>query len=215
MLSKEEILIGLLNTTNKHLYSAIAWHIAIYVLLGALFTGWRPTNRLMIFFTALIMLSATVFAAMEKNIFNAAVFCLLTFASLLFSIKGSDDKISGDRSWPDIAGLVLVLFGLVYPGFLPAASFIEYAYASPVGLIPCPSLCEVTGFALLYRNFISRSWGICMAAAGLFYGLTGVFYLGIKMDFVLFSGALLLAVNIFMMQKKTSAPDTTKNKPAR
>jgi hypothetical protein len=201
MPAKEEILNGLIAAANQHNYSAIAWHIIIYALLAALFAGWKPTNRFMIFFAAVLMLSASVFATLQKNIFNTVIFCLLAAVSLFYASKGNENKIAGDRSWPDIAGLLLVFFGLIYPEFLNAASAVEYAYASPVGLIPCPTLCVVIGFALLYKNFLSRSWGTCMAAAGMLYGLTGVFYLGVKMDFFLLAGALLLAVNLFMSAK--------------
>lgn len=53
------------------------------------------------------------------------------------------------RALPSAA---LVVFGWTYPHFVSTHSWIEYAYAAPLGLIPCPTLSVVIGFTLLVRD---------------------------------------------------------------
>ena len=79
----------------------------------------------------------------------------------------------------------------IYPHFLvgPAAS---YLYASPAGLLPCPTLAIAIGFALLGNGLGSRPWSLTLAAVGLFYGLFGVFRLGVYLDIALVGGAIAL-----------------------
>jgi len=85
---------------------------------------------------------------------------------------------------------------------LNTGSVLEYAYAAPVGLIPCPTLAVLTGFALLYRGFGSFRWTITVVIAGMFYGLFGVFYLNVYVDWFLVAGAFTLLLNTFFLSKK-------------
>ena len=95
------------------------------------------------------------------------------------------------------AGLVRVyphFFGISYP--LPwVFGPLAYLYAAPTGLIPCPTLSLVIGFALLGGGLGSRAWSISLAAVGLFYGLFGVMRLRVYWDIpLIFGAAALLAV---------------------
>lgn len=89
---------------------------------------------------------------------------------------------------------MLVLFGTAYPHFLATGSWTEYAYAAPLGLIPCPTLAVVIGFTLMFRNLGITAWKVLLIIAGLLYGLIGVFGLGVLLDVALLAGTLVLTI---------------------
>ena len=149
-------------------------------------------------------MSVSSFAGTGDNFFNAAIFALLVIVSIYSALKSGNGIIRGDRSWPDIAGLLLIIFGLIYPEFLQTNSPLEFAYAAPTGLIPCPTLCVLTGFALLYRGFGSVTWSLTIVASGIFYGLFGVFYLGVYLDWFLVAGSLILMLNTYFLSRAAS-----------
>jgi hypothetical protein len=79
-----------------------------------------------------------------------------------------------------------------------------YLYAAPTGVVPCPSLSLVVGFALLSGGLGSRAWSLALAIAGLFYGLFGVARLGVRLDIVLVGGsAALLALALREADSRT------------
>lgn len=201
MLSKEEILAGLTALANEYANIAIAWHVVILILFTALFAGWKPGNSLMILVLSSMLMSVSAFASLQDNFFNAAVFAFLVIMSLYATVKSNTEKITGDRSRPDIIGLLLIIFGLVYPEFLKTNSLIEYSYASPTGLIPCPTLSVVTGFSLMYKGFRSQLWSVMIGISGMFYGLMGVFYLEMYIDWVLVGGAMYLLLHTFFLSR--------------
>ena len=204
MPTRDEILASLVSLANEYFEIAITWHIIILMIIAALFAGWKPGNSLMILLLSVLLMSVSVFAGIAGNIFNAAIFAFLVIVSIYATLRSDNGIIRGDRSWPDIAGLLLIIFGLIYPEFLKTDSFLEFAYAAPTGLIPCPTLCVLTGFALLYKGFGSVLWSLTIVAAGLFYGLFGVFYLRINLDWFLVAGSLILMLNTFFLSKAAS-----------
>jgi hypothetical protein len=195
MLTREEILAGLTALANEYSNIAIVWHVIILIIIGGLFAGWKPSNGLMILLLSSLIMSVSVFAGLQGNFFNAAVFAILVIMSIYATLRSGIGNIAGDRSWVDIGGLILIIFGLFYPEFLTSGSLIEYAYASPTGLIPCPTLSVLTGFALVYKGFRSQTWSMAIGISGMFYGLFGVIYLGMHIDWVLVAGAGLLLMN--------------------
>jgi hypothetical protein len=201
MPTKDEILLWLTNVTNDHVPVAIAWHLLIFILLAALFAGWKPGNRMLLWMLTLLLISVAIFALLSANYFNALVFAAASGISLVIASRSSSAPIAGNKPWADIAGIIMIFYGLFYPGFLDVLFTIEYLYASPTGLIPCPTLAVLTGFALLYNNFQQRSWGFLIALMGLFYGAFGLFYLGVLFDIGLLAGALLLLVSTIFMWK--------------
>jgi hypothetical protein len=71
-----------------------------------------------------------------------------------------------------------------------------YLYASPFGILPCPTLSTVIGLTIISSNFSSVAWSAALAAAAVVYGAIGVFRLGVVLDagLLLASGALGVAV---------------------
>lgn len=201
MPTREEILAGLTALANEYSNIAIAWHVIILIIIAALFAGWKPNNSLMILLLGSLLMSVSVFAGMHGNFFNATVFAFLVIMSIYATLRSGNGNITGDRSWVDIGGLILIIFGLFYPEFLTSGSLIEYAYASPTGLIPCPTLSVLAGFALVYKSFRSQTWSLTIGVSGMFYGLFGVIYLGMHIDWVLVAGAGLLLMNTWFQSR--------------
>lgn len=95
--------------------------------------------------------------------------------------------------WGSLAfGMLLVVFGLVYPHFLAANSLLEYAYAAPTGDIPCPTLCVLIGLAIVLNGLGSRLYSVVFGAGGLFYGLFAWLRLDATIDVTLAAGSLTL-----------------------
>jgi hypothetical protein len=92
-------------------------------------------------------------------------------------------------------GVAFVVFGGTYPHFLLADSWSTYVYASPFGILPCPTLSIVIGSTLIFSNLGSASWNAALALTGLLYGVIGVFRLGLVLDsgLLLASGVLAVA----------------------
>ena len=93
---------------------------------------------------------------------------------------------------------MMIIFGLVYPHFIETNSIFRYLYASPVGLIPCPTLSILIGFVLLFNGFGSQSIILAFIVAGLFYGFFGAFKLGVYLDLFLILGTLTLSVKFIL-----------------
>jgi hypothetical protein len=191
-----QILQGLENIANQMSGLAIAWHIILIGLLIALIAGWRPSIRFIR--TALVMplLSVSVMAWLFGNPFNGSTFLIFAILMIIFGFRSTDGNISFSFGWDYIAGLIIVIFGLVYPHFLHAPSWIPFLYKSPVCLIPCPTLSFVIGLALLIDDLKSRGWYITIIIAGLIYGIIGAFRLGVTIDLVLIAGAVLLIFKV-------------------
>ena len=204
MPTKQEILAGLTWLTNEYTGIAILWHILTLILIAALFAGWKPGNNLMILALSSLLMSVSILASLQGNYFNAVVFAFLFIMSIYASLRKGNEVIRGNRSWPDIIGLMLIIYGLLYPEFLSANSVLEYVYAAPTGLIPCPTLSILTGFALLYRGFGSVVWAMTLGFSGLFYGLFGALYLNVYVDWVLVAGSSILLLNSFFPSTKVA-----------
>ena len=105
--------------------------------------------------------------------------------------------------WP---GATLMGFGWIYPHFLETQSWYPFLYASPFGVVPCPTLATTVGISLVLEAFGSRAWAAALASAGIFYGAVGVFRLGVTIDIALFVGAIVMA-RVAVHVPKAKAPD--------
>lgn len=204
MPTKEQILESLLSITNNYSIVAIIWHIAFYLLIAFLISKWVPSNKMLIIMLCLPLLSVSFFAWSSGNPFNGSLFLILVILVILFGLKASSGPLLLS-SFPFLfIGFIMVIFGLIYPHFLNTESFIEYFYASPAGLIPCPTLSIVIGFALIFNGFGSQSVTITLIAFGLFYGIFGVLKLAVYLDIFLLFGTLSLLVKYFISMKNIS-----------
>ncbi|MEJ2595347.1 MAG: hypothetical protein P8100_09530 [bacterium] len=98
-----------------------------------------------------------------------------------------------------VIGIIMIVFGLVYPHFIETDSAVKYLYASPAGLIPCPTLSILIGFILLFNGFGSQPITMTFVVFGLFYGFFGAMKLHVHLDFALIFGSLTLLTKSILM----------------
>jgi hypothetical protein len=187
-----EILDGLSAIASQATSVAVVWHILIAAALVALASGWRPSQQTARLLIGIPLASVAAAAIAFANPFNGLVFTVTALAMTALAMRGDRRPVYRGSAWTYTIGLVMIAFGWVYPHFLVGRA-IHYLYASPVGLVPCPSLAVATGFALLGNGAGSRAWALTLATVALFYGLFGVLRLGVFLDIPLVIGAIALA----------------------
>jgi hypothetical protein len=187
-----DILDGLSAIANQATAVAVAWHIAVATALVVLASGWRPSRRTARLLIGTPLASVAGVAVVFDNPFNGSVFAATALATTVLAMIGDRSVVSPGSPWTRGIGVAMIAFAWVYPHFLEGDAT-AYLYASPVGLIPCPTLAMAIGFALLGNGLGSPAWSLTLAAVGLFYGLFGVLRLGVFLDIGLVGGALALA----------------------
>jgi len=194
MPSVRDILASLHAIANQHLSFAILWHALFYLALAGLAGNWRPSNRMMGLLLVFPAVSVAVLSWTSGNPFNATLFGMVVVLTGFFTYRTDKETIQWSTQPFHGVGLLLVIYGLVYPHFLDTGSYYTYLFAAPVGLIPCPTLAVMTGFLLMMNGLGSRPLASIVAAFGLFYGTFGILRLGIWLDAGLLAGALTLLV---------------------
>ena len=215
MPSPAQILLNLTEVTNEWRVLAVGWHVTLGFLLFGIAVGWRPSDRALGRLLTLPLLSVAAVAWYSLNPFNAFVFGLLALAILGFGRGASASPVRLASPVFLLSGAVLTAFGWIYPHFLHVHHWTEYGYASPLGVIPCPTLSAIIGVTLVTGVFRSRVLSIALALAGLFYGVTGVFRLGVTLDAVLIGGALMLVLATFRRHSEWRSVRATTEEKAR
>jgi len=197
----QDILQSLSSIANNYSLYAIFWHITFYLMLILLFLKWNPSNKTLGMILCLPLLSVAFFAWLSGNPFNGLLFSVISILILIFGLKGSNDQIEVSQFPFLLSGIIMIIFGLIYPHFLNTSSVFQYFYSSPVGLIPCPTLSILIGIVLIYSGLSSAPITLTFIIFGLFYSLFGVFKLGVYLDLILLFGTLsLLARYILSMR---------------
>ena len=197
----EEILNGLQTIVNNYSTFAIIWHALFYLLIAALIAKWQPSNKLFGLLICLPLISVAIFAWLSGNPFNGVLFSLMTILIVFFGLKTSNQPIQTSQTIFMVIGILMILFGLIYPHFIDASSPFKYLYASPAGLIPCPTLSLLIGFVLLYNGVGSQSITLTFVVFGLFYGIFGVLKLAVLIDIFLVIGSIALLIKYFIPLK--------------
>ena len=192
MPSADQILAGLRQIANTWQPLAIFWHVYGAVFAGALLAGRGPSRRIGGMLLVLPVLSVSVVAWLSSNPFNGTMFAFIAVLLTLVSRRLPRETVHAGPPWTRIAGILMVIFGLVYPHFLETPTFAAYLYAAPTGLIPCPTLSLLIGLCLLMDGVCSMALPLTLGAAGMFYGATGVLQLGVSLDWVLLVGAVVI-----------------------
>jgi hypothetical protein len=197
MPSPDGLLTGLSAIANDWRWLAIAWHFVLVALCFALFAGWRPQARLFGRLLVTPLLSVSLAAWLSGNPFNGTMFAILA-AVLVWSVARIPDTpvTCVVRSAWVAAGAGVILFGWMYPHFVRTESWLTYAYASPFGILPCPTLAVAIGVTLMLRHVSSPSWQAALMVAGLSYGAIGVFRLGVALDWGLLLASAMLAATL-------------------
>lgn len=195
----QEIISSLESIANDYLAVAVFWHIALYILLAFLLAKWEPSNKIFSVLLCLPLFSVAMFAWIAGNPFNGVLFLAAGILIFIFGLRTSPEPIAMSSAPFMVIGVLMIIFGLVYPHFIRTDSFITYFYATPLGLVPCPTLSLLIGFMLLYNGFGSNAMTITFIIFGLFYGIFGVLKLGVHLDIGLILGTAGLLVKYFLM----------------
>jgi len=206
MPSTDVILAGLSETANTYRWAAVAWHVLLSALVVASLAGWRLSTRVIAWFAVASILSVSALSWASNLPFNGIAFAALAIVLAAAAMRTRRVAIEFDRSWRIMPGAALVILGWTYPHFLSTESWTEYLYAAPFGLVPCATLSVVIGLTLMIRNIGTAAWSAPLAAAGVLYGVVGVFVLHVLLDVGLLSGALVLAVVIASVRAHATAP---------
>jgi hypothetical protein len=213
MPNAEAVLSWATGVANDWRWLAIAWHLALAAFLIVV-SGSHVSQRLLGFLLVLPVASVAVVAAVSWNPFNAVMFTLLTVLLVRVARQLPVTKTSASRSWW-LAGLPLIVFGWLYPHFLVTNTWTAYAYASPFGLLPCPTLSVVVGVTLAAGGLRSAGWNAALAGAGVLYGAIGAFWLGVGLDLWLLAGGLLLGALVVanLIAGSVQATDDERTRP--
>ncbi len=192
MPSPADILASLASIANARTALAAGWHVVLAVIVAAVLAGWRPIRRTAAAALSLPLVCVAVLAWLSGNPFNGIVFSLFAILLAVLGLGLTAGRVAPAPGWARIVGASLIAFGWVYPHFLANGTWLEYLYAAPAGLIPCPTLSVLVGLTLLAAGFSSRSYALTLGFLGLFYGAFGAFRLGVTIDIVLLTGSVVL-----------------------
>ena len=193
MPSANELVADLRTIANEWRAVATAWHLFLAVLLTSLYAGWRPSVRLFLPMLVMPVIGVAVVTGLAGQAFNSGVFAMLALTLGALAFTRADDQIRFGTAYAVSIGAALVAFGAVYPHFVDVDTWLDYTYAAPLGVIPCPTLAVLIGVSLMLNSGISPAWSWVLVAASLFYGTIGVVWFGITIDALLFAGAVALA----------------------
>ena len=196
MPSPDALLAELGAIANDWRWLAITWHLLFGGLFFTLFAGWRPQARLLGCVLAAALLSVGAVAWLSGNPFNGTMFAALGASLVWSAMRFRSMSVTFARSRWVGAGGGLILFGWIYPHFVRTESWLTYLYASPFGVLPCPTLAVVIGMTLIFRHLSATSWQAVIMAAGLLYGAVGVFRLGVALDWGLLLASAMLGARL-------------------
>ena len=195
MPAPEQILDGLSRIANDGIVVAALWHLVFAAALVGVASGWRPTNRRAGMLLALPLATVSAFAWNAHNPFNGVAFALLAVTLTgEAAVFGNPSAVCAGARWSRCVGVATIAFGWFYPHFLGDRPLAAYAFAAPLGLIPCPTLSAVIGCALCGDALRNRAWSSTLACVAAFYALFGVLRLGVWIDVVLLVCAVALLV---------------------
>ncbi len=157
----------------------LAWHVGILMVVASVLTAWRPSQRAGAWLLVGPPLSVGLAAIAYGNPFNAFTFLLLAIVLGLAAYRRDRALIAGTPRWAIALGILLIVYGFVYPHFLPVAIALV---ASPIGVVPCPTLAVLAGFTLVAGGFGSRAIAAALTAWTAFYALFGIFVLHVPLD---------------------------------
>lgn len=205
MPSSTQILEALSSIANGATSYAVAMHVLVALALVAWGSGVRLERRAGVVLFCAPLAVVSVFAGIYHVYFNAAVFALLALALIVIGLRSASAWRAASSAPIALLGGVLLGFSWMYPHFVETRSALAYLYASPLGLLPCPTLAFLIGLALSAGVPGGRLSARVLGGAGLFYALWGTLKLGVWIDGFLLLGALALLLSTFRSEAGTLA----------
>ena len=164
---------------------ALAWHILAIGIVLAISAGWRPSQHYGVMLLSFPALSVAFCSLAFGNPVNGISFGTLGVSLAMIGGARNYRAIESHTRWTRGLGAGLILFALAYPHF---AAGVPVLY-SPIGILPCPTLALLAGFALLADGFDTPAVPALLTAWCAFYALFGIAKLGVWIDIGLFAGA--------------------------
>lgn len=200
MPSPADIVLSLGEIARARPWLAAWWHLYFALWVIALMSGFRPSRRLFGLVMVPPLLSVSALAWMGSSPFNGTLFALVAIVLAIVAAR-----LRGGRVWLSplpllLAGGLLFAFGWLYPHFTSADSIVAYLYATPLGLIPCPTLSAIVGLTLIWRGLGSVAWSSVVGLAGIFYGSYGAAVLGVSIDWGLAAGSICALLMPFILR---------------
>jgi hypothetical protein len=190
MPNASEILTSLEFLANKYFWLAMVWHIIILIVVIFSTYSKKPNAKIYFGTCGLLFLSVSMMAAMVTNIFNLIVFLALALVFIKKSVTTASSQLYLIQPVVNrILSYILILSGLIYPHFL-GPEMLMYIVAAPVGIIPCPTLLVTSGITLMF-SMPNKKLTYLLAGANIFYGMIGVFFLGVTLDVLLLLTAII------------------------
>ncbi len=129
MPTPEVLLQGLKEIANQWKALGVIWHVYFGAIVVALLAGIRPSRRPAGLALGLPLLSVSALAWISSNPFNGIVFGLIGLLAVYFSVKLPCEPVRTGPPLMMIPGIILFVFGWVYPHFLDAPSLLPYLYS--------------------------------------------------------------------------------------
>jgi hypothetical protein len=192
MPSAETVLSASSMLANEWRLLAIVWHVLLAALLVEALIGGVTSSRVAGALVAAPFASVSALAWLSSNPVNGTIFAILAVLLVAIASRWRMQIVPADWRPLTLAGGLLLIFGWTYPHFLSGRSW-EYAYAAPFGVLPCPTLSGVIGLSLMFGMHRFMAWSAALAVVGITYGVIGVFWLGVALDYGLLAGAAVLA----------------------
>ena len=111
MPTPESILANTTAIANEWRALAVAWHLALGVMIAALFAGWRPSRTTAAVTLTMPLLSVAALAWRAGNPFNGLTFVAIATALLLITLQFPARSISFASRTDVVIGLMCVALG--------------------------------------------------------------------------------------------------------
>ena len=194
----EEIISNLTELENAWRPLAIIWHIYFAAFAIAFLYGVRPSKRISGVLLALPFASVSILAWSIMNPVNGIAFALISILLIGVSVKLPQEKAQIAPLSAMIPGILMFIFGWIYPHFLDPSSSLSFLHSSPVGIIPCATLSIGIGITMILKSLGSRKTTVILGISGILYGITGVVQLGVTIDLILLLGSIVLLIFAFI-----------------
>ena len=201
-MSSEQILAGLQITVDTYSGLRVVHHLFLIVVFIFFIFFKEKVSRLVSLYILLAFLTIFLTSlAPIRNIFYLIVFGFLTILAILEFLNPKNDySMKGAPTINIIIALVAGFLGFWYPHFVEG--YFKALYASPYGVIPCPTLLVILSFFLVFYPYTNRFFHWVLAIVGLFFGFFGLFVLKVRIDLALLALSLYTLYSLILLGAK-------------
>jgi hypothetical protein len=168
----------------------------------------RLRNLLFSLFISFISLSAAVFGVayvIAPNVILFATFFLLILRAWL---NGKLNFALGTAAPVSLFfGVLGLVFGFWYLHWVESPVWLNALFASPLGVVNCPTMVTVCGFLCLSQKPRSALLEAAVGIVTLYFGFFGIFRLGAYVDVVLVLCALFLLMRLIASSRHAHASE--------